>query len=86
MEKSAELSLLTITIASDELSLPYAPSNSWRPALVFKQAVRSLVQSARTLANFAIWIGVYSVIWIPLLLGVLLYAKRRNKKLINKPN
>lgn len=83
LEKSSELSLITVTIASDELSLPYAPQDTWRPALIFKQAVRSLVQSTRTLANYIIWLGVYSVIWIPALIGFLWFAKRRNKKQLN---
>jgi hypothetical protein len=80
LEKSSELSLITITIASDELSLPYAPQETWRPALIFKQAVRSLVLSVRTLAKYIIWLGVYSVIWLPVLIGFLLFARRRNKK------
>lgn len=80
LEKSAQLSLVTITIASDELSLPYAPQDTWRPQLIFKQAVRSLVQSARTLVNYLIWLGVYAVIWIPLLIGLFLFARRQGKK------
>lgn len=83
LEKSSELSLITITIASDELSLPYAPQDTWRPQLIFKQAVRSLVQSARTLVNYSIWLGVYAVIWIPLLLIMILIASRRKKKTDN---
>ncbi len=80
LEKSSELSLITITIASDELALPYAPQDTWRPQLIFKQAVRSLVQSARALVNYSIWFGVYAVIWIPLLLVMILIARKRNKK------
>lgn len=80
LEKSSELSLVTVTIASDELSLPYAPQDTWRPQLVFKQAVRSLVQSARTLVNYLIWLGVYAIIWIPLLIGLFLFARRQGRK------
>ncbi len=79
LEKSSELSLITITIASDELSLPYAPQDTWRPQLVFKQAVRSLVQAARTLINFLIWLGVYALVWVPVLIGLLVFARRRHK-------
>jgi len=66
LEKSADLAKITIYLSTDELSLPYAPTESWRPQLVFKQAVRSLILTLRKIANLLIWVFVYLPIIIPL--------------------
>lgn len=80
LEKTAQNARLTINLATDEWSLPYAPeTKSFRPKVIFKQAVRSLVLTLRSLAAMAIWLGVYSVIWLPLLLIALFLLKRRKK-------
>lgn len=65
LEESANLSKITINLATDELALPLTPDNAWRPQLVFKQAVRSMLQTLRQIGYTAIWLGVYSVIFIP---------------------
>lgn len=77
MEKGASLTKITIYLSTDELALPYAPDKSFRPALIFKQAVRSLVVSARGLAGLAIWLGVYAVVWLPVLAVLIWLAKRK---------
>lgn len=77
-EQSAELSKITVYLSIDELALPYAPSETWRPAVIFKQAVRSLVGVFRKLGGLIIWLAVYSVIWIPVLLVVYLLKKRKS--------
>jgi len=79
LEKSASLSLISVSLSTDELSLPYTPDQTWRPQVIFKQSVRSLVSSYRTIANFAIKAFVFTPLWLPLLAGFL-YIKRRNKK------
>jgi hypothetical protein len=68
LKKNAELAKLTIYLSTDEMALPYAPSETFRPNVIFKLAVRSLVGSLRNLATKTIWIGVYSVIWVPALI------------------
>ena len=80
LEKSASLSLISISLSTDELSLPYTPDQTWRPQVIFKQSVRSLISSFRTIGNFAIKAFVFTPIWLPLLLGVI-YYKRRKKNL-----
>jgi len=70
LEKNAELAKLTLYLSTDEIALPYAPSETFRPQVIFKLAVRSLVSSLRDIAELTIWVGVYSVIWIP---GLLVY-------------
>lgn len=79
MEATSSSSVIAINLSTDELSLPYAPS-TWRPNVVYKYAVRALVQDLRKIANTSIWIGVYSVIWLPLLVVVLVARKIILKK------
>ena len=79
LEKTAEMSKITIYIAADELELPYAPSEAWRPQVIFKKAVRSLIGTFRSIGSLAIWLGTYSVIWIPALIVVVVVRKRRKR-------
>ena len=76
LEKSAELSKITLYLSTDELSLPYSPSEPWRPTVIFKLAIRSLIANLRSVASTTIWIAVYSVIWIPALLIILFVWKK----------
>lgn len=78
LEKSAENSRITVYLSTDELELPYAPSQAWRPKLIFKQAIRSLIASVRKLGSVLIWLIVYAVIWLPALL--IYWLLRRRKK------
>ena len=79
LEKTAELAKISLYLSTDEFSLPYAPSQPFRPEAIFKQAVRSLVGTLRGGAKLLIWVGVYSPIWL-LILGVIWFFKRRKKK------
>lgn len=79
LEKTSELAKITLYLSSDEYSLPYAPAGSFRPEVIFKMAIRSLVGTLRGLAQLLIWIGVYSVIWLPIL-GVIIFFRRRIRK------
>ncbi len=76
LSKNAEMVRITLYLATDELALPYAPDQAWRPELVFKQAVRSLVLSVRQLGTALIWILVFSIVWVPVLL-VFLFVRRK---------
>ena len=67
LEKNAQLAKLTVYLSTDEIALPYAPSETFRPSVIFKLAVRSLVGTLRGLAIIGIWLGVYAVIWVPAL-------------------
>lgn len=77
LEKNAQMARLTAYLSTDELALPYAPSESWRPEVIFKQAVRSLVLEVRKLGTAIIWLAVYSVVWLPILLLVLFLKRRK---------
>ncbi len=81
LEKTSATSKITVYLSTDELSLPYAPAQPWRPAVVFKTAVRSLVLALRGVGSAAIWLVVYSVIWLPILLLTIFVPKFIKKKL-----
>ena len=78
LEKNAEMAKITLYLSTDELALPYAPTDTWRPSVIFKQAVRSLVGTVRRIGSLAIWIGVYAIIWVPILL-IVLYIRRKTR-------
>jgi len=79
LEKNAELTKITVYLSTDELSLPYAPDEKFRPRLDFKLATRSVLGSLQSLGKAVIWIAVYSVLWIPAIL-IFIGFKRYNKK------
>lgn len=78
-EQSAKLSKITIYLSTDDLALPYAPTNEWRPTVIFKEAVRSLVGTFRNIGNLLIWGVVYIPIIIPTI-GVIWFWKKRQSK------
>jgi hypothetical protein len=80
LEQTAKLSKITVYLSSDEFALPYVPAKPFRPETIFKQAVRSLVLTLRDLAKAGIWIGVYSIVWLPVLVIILLVRKWRKRK------
>ena len=77
-EQSAKLTKIVIYLSTDELALPYSPTNEWRPTVIFKNAVRSLVGVFRGFGSLIIWSVVYIPIIIPILL-VILYIKRKKQ-------
>lgn len=79
LEKSALVSRVTVYLSTDELALPYAPAEAWRPKVIFTQAVRSLVRLVRQAGSALIWLGVYSLVWLPLGLLYLFYRRRHKK-------
>lgn len=60
LEQIADSTLITLYVSTDEYSLPYAPAEAWRPAVVFKLAVRSMVMSLRGIGSAIIWLVVYT--------------------------
>jgi hypothetical protein len=79
MGKNAELTKITIYLSTDELALPYTPDNAFRPGVVFKYAVRSLLNTLRIGAEALIWIAVYSPVIIIVIL-IYIFLKRWTKK------
>jgi hypothetical protein len=77
LEKKAQLTRITIYLSTDELSLPYAPAESWRPQVVFKEAVRSLILTLRKIANLLIWIFVYLPLAFPFIFIYYFWQKKK---------
>lgn len=80
IEKNAELSKITIYLSTDELALPYTPDKSFRPGVVFKYAVRSLLDNLRMGAEAAIWMAVYSPLIAAAGVGYIIYNRWRKRK------
>ncbi|OGY26814.1 MAG: hypothetical protein A2864_02325 [Candidatus Woykebacteria bacterium RIFCSPHIGHO2_01_FULL_39_12] len=80
LKQNAAFTKVTLFLSTDELALPYAPDKAFRPDVVFKQAVRSMLNTLRTGAEALIWVGVYSVIWIPALAIFFFYRRWRRAK------
>ena len=79
LEQTAKMAKITLHLSTDELALPYAPSEAWRPKVVFKMAVRSLVRALRKAGSALIWFTVYAVVWVPVL-AIYLLVKRYRKR------
>lgn len=79
IEKNAELTKIVIYLSTDEIALPYTPDNTFRPTVVFKYAVRSLLNNLRIGAEALIWIAVYSPIILVLILAYI-FIRRWQKK------
>lgn len=79
LDATANSSLVTIYLSTDELELPYSPDQPWRPQLVFKYAVRSLVEDFRSLGELVIWAGVYAIFWVPALVIFFVIRKKTRK-------
>ncbi len=79
LEQNAQLTKITVYLSTDELALPYTPSQTFRPEVIFKQAVRSLLGILAGLGTIIIWLAVFSVIWGPILAIIVFVKKRRGK-------
>lgn len=82
LEQSAKLSKITIYLSTDELALPYAPTNEWRPGVIFKEAVRSLVGAIRGIGSLIIW----GVVYIPIIIPIYFIVKYIKRKYQTKTN
>ncbi len=81
LEQTAKLSKITVYLSTDEFALPYAPTEAFRPKVIFKLAVRSLVRTLRAVVRALIWVGVYAVVWVPVGVIVFLIWRWRKKRM-----
>lgn len=81
IEKSSELSEVYITLTLDSSELPITPENRWEPQNIFKSSLRSLVVLGQNLSYLAIFLVVYSVIWIPVTIGLFFLYKYLKRKI-----
>ena len=66
LSQSASFSTITVDLTPDIASQPIEPTG-WRPAVVFRSAIDSLVNALQGVAEFGIWFAIYL---LPLLLIV----------------
>lgn len=59
LEQTAKLTRISVNLSTDELALPYAPDTAFRPGVIFKTAVRSMIGTLRSVASAVIWLVVY---------------------------
>jgi len=85
LDENARQTKITLYLSTDELALPYAPDKTFRPTVIFKQAVRSLLNTLRIGGEALIWVGVYAVIWVPALIIFFLYRRWRQKRQASAP-
>ncbi len=76
LEQTAKLTKVSVYLSTDEFALPYTPDQPWRPEVVFKEAVRSLVSTFNDAGSKAIWFVVFAPIWVPVLV-VAWFVKRK---------
>ncbi len=81
-EIQSKTMVVTIYVVTDESYKPIQ-KEVWKPIAVIKDAWSSVVKSLEAFLNIIIWVLVYSVIWLPLMIIVLILW-RRNKKLSKK--
>ncbi len=81
MDRSTATSLVSITISTDELSLPYTPVKSWRPDVIMKEAIRAMISVLRAMGTVGIWF----IAFIPLII-LLVALKIAIKYLFRKRN
>lgn len=79
---SAKYSFISVNISKDEYVLPYAPDESWSAEIVFRSAVRDLIKTLRGISETAIWIGVFSIIWIPVAIIAFVIYRRFIRKML----
>ncbi len=84
LEQTAKLTLISVSLSTDELALPYAPDGVWRPEVVFKNAVRSMLGTLRSVANLIIWTFVYIPVIILVVLVIWLLRMFKNRFEVNK--
>lgn len=85
LQKSAQLSTLTVHLSTDPESLPVVDEDdSWKPIATIKDAARSLVDVAKWFGNLVIWIVIFIPVWIALWLlvrvGIRTWERKKPRK------
>jgi len=86
LSETSKTVLISVFLSTDEFSLPYSPQQPWRPEVVFKTAVRSLITTFHKLGSLIIWLAVYSVILLPVIILFVYIKKRKAKKFTPPPS
>lgn len=79
LDQTSKLAKVTLSLSTDEMALPYAPAKTFRPSVILKEAIRSLIGTYQAIATKIIWLMVYLPVWAPVLVVVMIIKKRRGK-------
>jgi hypothetical protein len=79
MDRATATSKVTIMLSTDDMSLPYTPVKSWRPEVIYKEAIRSLISVIQSIGTVMIW----ALVFLPLAL-LLIAIKITFKYLLKK--
>ena len=83
LKESVDLSSLTVYLSTNPSNLPVIDQgNTWKPFAVFKDALRSLVDTGKVVVDSLIWVVAYLPVVIVVLLiawGVKRYVAKRRK-------
>lgn len=65
LQKSADLSSLTITLSTDPSVLPIVEKqgNQWKPWVEVKEAARELIEVGKGIVSLFIWVLVFTPVW-----------------------
>lgn len=81
LKESVDLSSLTVYLSTDPAMLPVInEEEQWKPIAIFKDALRSLLETGKGIVNGIIWLGVYLPIIIVLVIAGWLIKRRFNRK------
>ena len=74
-------STINCTLVEEARALSPTPPESYSIASVFTDASRSLIEFLRGVMAIAVWVGVWGVVWLPVL-GVAYLVYRRTRRAV----
>ncbi len=80
-------SMVTINLSSTTPPLPPppAPPKKWNPGDIFSTAVSVMVAVLQVVADILIWVIVFAVFWLPILAGVYVWRRLRQRAVRPRP-
>jgi hypothetical protein len=76
LERTSDMALIDVNLQKTK---PIG-GTAWNALQTLKSAVRGLVTFGKVLANIAIWLAIFSPVWIIILVVVLYFSRWRKKK------
>jgi hypothetical protein len=84
LENRVSLSTVTVMLEGPQPK-PGAGSPTWAASDVVREAARSLLATGRSLATLAIWLGVYSLLWVPFVVLLIWLIRRASPRRLDTP-
>jgi hypothetical protein len=88
LKQSSDLSSLTVNFSTDPSVLPVVnqDANTWKPLVVIKDALRSLLEVGKSLVNVLIWIIIFIPVWGVGILIIWLIYRRTSRAVVGNKN